>query len=794
MTTDTHNTKYDMRYMIFDRLIESCLVFLIIFTTLAYGAVQPWSIAIFEITAALMLLFWILKVFVNGKFEFVHNPLTPFICLFILYIFLQLSLSRYATYDVLHTIPGSIYAYATKTEFLKVISYSVIFLVVLNTIKTRQQINRILSVVIAVGFLTSIFFIMRYFGANAPRSIINPDHYSAYLGMIIPLALGFLFVRHQTCDIRDTIFAKQILLLFCVIVMSTALFFTMSRGGMFSFIAALLFMAGLVLTRKSIKKKGWILSAVAIFIILTIIWLGATPVVERILSVKVEITSRYFGGRLPIWQGTLEIIKDSPILGTGFGTFNYIFPKYEPERLANHYTYAHSDFLELLSEVGIAGFSIFLLGLFAFAVHTFRHFRKRRNLYVIGMSIGIFGSLMNIFIHSFADFNLHIPAIAILVTIILALSTSILKYKQDSSFSESTLPHPTANRRSFSVMHYASFTIVVVLTVIYVVASVRPALADYYLRNSKHEIQNTKLAIKLAPTNAAYHYQLGKLIFKSKSDMTKGNPERSRRIRYALDEYKKAVELNPTNSKYHQSLAWAYAILADLSRTPNIEQTSFNRYTKYDVRYTNLAHKHFQQAIYFEPNNLYRHRTYAIWLFNTSTKKNIKRGVEEYRKAVEFEPSLTEEALTTYYKYQKNYEKTADILPGTEKSDYRAYAFLINEKGLKFAIDFAQKFLKTYPYNAELNFWIAHNSFYDSSFPWDFTEYHYTIAFNNDPDNGFYRLYHGIHLFFKNEVLKAKKDLEKAIEMGLEPGNEKLAKKYIAKAKIKMQNKSQKKY
>ena len=782
--------KEDIHLTIYDRLIESCLLFLIIFTPFAFGSVQPWSIAVFEVIAALMFLFWIFKMLTSGKFKFNRNPIIFLIFFLILYVFLQFFASRYAIYlpagghgDMQYGIPNSIYAWATKTELLKVIAYTMIFLVTLNTIKTSRQITRILSVVIGVGFLMGIFFLMRYFGVSVPRGIINPDHYSAYLGMIIPLALGFLFVRHQACDIRDTIFAKQILLFFCAIVMSTALFFTMSRGGMFSFIAALLFMAGLVLARKSIKKKGWILSAVAIFILLTIIWLGATPVVERILSIKVEIASRYFGGRLPIWQGTIDIIKDNSLFGTGFGTFNYIFPKYEPERLAYHYAHAHSDFLELLSEVGIAGFSIFLLGLIAFAIHTFRHFRKRRDPYVIGMSIGIFGSLMSIFIHSSADFNLHIPAIAILVTIILALSTSILKYKQDSSFSESTLPPPTANRRSFSAMHYASFTIVVFLTFIYVAASVIPALADYYLRDSKYEIQNTKLAIALDPTNAEYHYQLGKLMIKSKYD-----------IQSAIRAYERAVQLNPTNSQYHQSLAWAYAVLADLSRTPNIEQASLNRYTKYDVRYTNLAHKHFQQAIYFEPNNPYRHRTYAIWLFNIPTKKNIKRGVEEYRKAIESEPSLTMEALTTYYKYQKNYEKTVDILPGTKDSDYKAFEFLINKKGLKFAVDFAEESLKTYANNAKIHFSIADKSFYDKDFPWEFTKHHYQIVFKNDPNNAFYRFWHGIYLYRAGKYKEALENLNIALEAGLGAQNEKLSKEYIAKAKMKTQNESQKKY
>ena len=277
-----------------------------------------------------------------------------------------------------------------------------------------------------------IFYLMRYFGAPAPRGFINPDHFSAYLGMIIPLSLGFLLAPSPNSDIRHTTYDRRPLLFFSILMTSAALFFTMSRGGMFSFIAALVFIAILASTRRSVQNKKWIILAIAVFIILIIAWLGATPVVERILSFKAEIASRYFGGRLPIWQGTIGIIKDNPIFGTGLGTFNYIFPKYQPVGIiAKHYTYAHSDILELLSEVGIVGFALFMLcGLWSM-VYLFRRYSQRHDPWVVGMSLCVFGSLASIFIHSFTDFNLHIPANALLLTVILASFVSILNVSRN---------------------------------------------------------------------------------------------------------------------------------------------------------------------------------------------------------------------------------------------------------------------------------------------------------------------------------------------------------------------------
>ncbi|MCJ7771506.1 MAG: hypothetical protein MUP22_00055, partial [Desulfobacterales bacterium] len=174
----------------YDRLIEFLLIFLIVFTPLAYGSVEPGSIAIFEITAAIMALLWFFKMIANGKFEFVRSPFIGLIFLFILYISLQLILPVISPNTV-----RSIYPWATKTELLKVISYALIFLVTLNTIKTKQQITRLLSVIILVGFFMGIFYLMRYFGVNAPRGFINHNHYSAYLAMIIPVSLSFCFIN-----------------------------------------------------------------------------------------------------------------------------------------------------------------------------------------------------------------------------------------------------------------------------------------------------------------------------------------------------------------------------------------------------------------------------------------------------------------------------------------------------------------------------------------------------------------------------------------------------------------------
>jgi len=724
-----------------DILIESLLVFILAFTPLAFGAVHPWPIAIFEVAAALMGLFWVLKMLSRSKPEFIGFPILALFLILIGCAVLQLFFSHYPLSTIRYTLPISIYSWSTKTELLKLISYVMIFLVTLNTIRTKRQITRILSVIITMGFFMSIFYLMRYFGAPVPRGFINSDHFSAYLGMVIPLSLGLLLVGNAS--VRPLLF-------FTIIVMGGALFFTMSRGGMFSFIAALLFIALLVSTRRSMKKKGGIILVIAVFIILIIAWLGATPVVERILSFKAEIASRYFGGRLPIWQGTLGIIRNYPIFGTGLGTFNYIFPKYQPVGIvAKHYTYAHSDFLELLSEIGMIGFSLFVIcGLWSVA-YLFRRYSRRHDPWVTGMSICVFGSLASIFIHSFTDFNLHIPANAVLLSVILALFVSILQVDNHSPEVAHVQAQslPEGNERLSNdrlITRYAIALPAACLFIIYTIAVVRPAL-------------------RLDPSNAEYHYELGRLYGKS------------RVYELQLAEYQVAVRLNPTNSQYHQSLAWAYGQMRNVS----------------------AARQEFETAIGLSPTYYYPYQVYATWLFNHPTKENIEKGLQIYRKAIVLEPKLADKALAEYFKSEKNYARLKMALPDTPENHSKVMVMLldaglweVNESEFKKdmeaasykypyykvislyyekmgdhvkSIDVLRDYLKSDPNCADAHFYIADRLAYIKPVNWQEVFSHHERALTLAPKNTFYREWYARHLFYAKRYNDAIAELEKVV-------------------------------
>lgn len=81
---------------------------------------------------------------------------------------------------------------------------------------------------------------------------------------------------------------------------------------------------------------------------------------------------KYFSGngRYEVWQGTLEMAKEKPLLGHGMGTFRYLFHKHKQSKdslgLHGRFLQAHNEYLEVFFELGIIGLFSLLLVLYDF--------------------------------------------------------------------------------------------------------------------------------------------------------------------------------------------------------------------------------------------------------------------------------------------------------------------------------------------------------------------------------------------------------------------------------------------
>jgi O-antigen ligase len=149
------------------------------------------------------------------------------------------------------------------------------------------------------------------------------------------------------------------------------------------------------------------------------------------ISHSPEIT---LGDRLAASRDSLRVFRAYPLLGVGLGGFETVFPRYQTFVSDLTWEHAHNDYAEALAETGAVGGVLILCALGFFFTKAFsrrgsalsptsRVPSTRRlapgTLLRLGAALGCCGLL----VHSFVDFNLHIPANAAWFAVCAALST-----------------------------------------------------------------------------------------------------------------------------------------------------------------------------------------------------------------------------------------------------------------------------------------------------------------------------------------------------------------------------------
>jgi O-antigen ligase len=446
----------------YNAVIETGLIFLIVFTPFAFGAVHIWAYTIMELTVLFLVCLWLIKMIVTeGRIRIPRTPLNITIILFICLILFQLiplpetilkiispntqqlytetygainpnQLDNHPTVQLNNTI--SLNPYVTRAELLKMLSYIGVFFLIIGNITTREQKNRLLTAIIATGFLLSVFGLIQHFtwngkiywfrelthGGSPFGSFINKNNFAGYITLIIPIALGTLMMRKDR--------GVKMLFGFMAVVMATALFLSLSRSGIFAFLGAMAFMGFLILfTRfEGGSKKGILIIGgflVALFVYL--VYIGIDPVIDRLATLK-EKETYLQEERWVVWNTTAEIVRDYPLAGTGLDTFESVFPRYQPLEVSGHrWLDAHNDYLQFLAETGIVGSIIALTFFILFFKKAFSSLNRpepgTQDYLLIGLLASVVGFLLSIIF----TFNTHIPANALLFVFILGMSVEL---------------------------------------------------------------------------------------------------------------------------------------------------------------------------------------------------------------------------------------------------------------------------------------------------------------------------------------------------------------------------------
>lgn len=115
-------------------------------------------------------------------------------------------------------------------------------------------------------------------------------------------------------------------------------------------------------------------------------------------------------GRGAIYDATLAAIRDNLLTGTGLGSFQFVFPMYQPASLAGLVDLAHDDYLENILELGLPA-ALLLYALLAYLIGQCALGIRRRRRDALYPCIAVAASTLA-GVHSIFDFSLQIPAVA----------------------------------------------------------------------------------------------------------------------------------------------------------------------------------------------------------------------------------------------------------------------------------------------------------------------------------------------------------------------------------------------
>ncbi len=435
-----------------NKIIETGLLVIVIFTPLAFGTVHVWAYTLFELVVLILISIWIIKMIYNEEIEILKNPLNYSILAFVCLIFLQLMpmpegiiklispntqqiyFDTYNSLNVKNHLTGSMMSfslnpYATTIELYKMLAYIGVFYLIVENMITSKQIHKILIVIILIGFLVSLFGLIQHFtwngkvywyrelthGGSPFGPFINRNNFAGYINLIIPISLS-MFVMEKDKD-------KKILFGFMSIVMIVALFLSLSRGGIISFVCAMVFMGCLLLFKRSENQKAvLILGCLLVCSLIYLVYIGIDPVLNRLVTLT-EGEAYLNQGRIIVWGATLEIVKDFKMLGTGLDTFETVFTHYQPLEVSKLYWLdAHNDYIQFAAETGVIGVLIgltFFVKLFKSIFSSLNDVRSMTYNYLL---IGLLTSIVAFMISIMFTFNSHIPANALLFTIVVAVA------------------------------------------------------------------------------------------------------------------------------------------------------------------------------------------------------------------------------------------------------------------------------------------------------------------------------------------------------------------------------------
>lgn len=440
-----------------DQILFWDLIAAVILAVLAFGTVEPWSIAIFELNALLVAILLALKNWIARDLDWRRLRITAPLFALVLVGLIQLApwgaapvVAQPESVSIVQLSGASISLdrQATREATVKLLALAIYFAGAVAALRGSQRRNLTLIILAGFGFLTSLFAIIHRLTNNGKMYWVrtvsdyvapygpygNYNHFAGFAELILPLPFAYLlFVRSSV--------ERKALWLFSVVIIAAALIFSLSRGGILAMGVEFLILLAVFLFKpkwfsreeKSIGRGNWLMiGGILATVMATALWIGYDRLVERFQLTRQGASEFSVVTRAEYWRNSWKLFLDHPVAGVGLGAFPAVYPQYGRSTAAyERLEQTHNDYLQLLTDAGLVGAALALWFLIEIGLIARRQFQRMEELQrpTRAVIIGGFTAVAGIMVHSLTDFNLQLAANALLFLFILALATSVRSFE-----------------------------------------------------------------------------------------------------------------------------------------------------------------------------------------------------------------------------------------------------------------------------------------------------------------------------------------------------------------------------
>jgi len=291
----------------------------------------------------------------------------------------------------------------------------------------------------------------------ATGTYVNRDHYVGLLEMVLPFAAMYpiaVLNREREGSLHETPAGPALqaggILIFATMIL-TGIVLSLSRMGFLASLAALFVCGAAAVSLRggpkvaaaipSTWRKSILVAVVAVAVVLGFLFLPTDALVARFADLaKTDDISA--DDRARIWRDAIGLVKAFPLFGCGLGGFESAFLRYKTVAPMFTVDYAHNDYLQLLAELGVFGFLAGIVLALRVLLAALGRAVETRSVDERFLMIACTGSLTAILLHSLVDFNLYVPANAMVLAWVSGIAITGVRGKRRRPRSEDQAPAP----------------------------------------------------------------------------------------------------------------------------------------------------------------------------------------------------------------------------------------------------------------------------------------------------------------------------------------------------------------